>query len=112
MISCSYEWKQDLLKVERLLVKYNTIEQISDSNDSVYTYSVIERLIYYSAFIIRKLIDCGTKLSDDAEQYAFLVEKYKTIREVNFLNRALEENQYDWENPIKEIIKGKKYVIG
>ena len=54
MIYESFPWKQDLLQRKRLILKYNHSELLSEENDRAYT--VIEKAIFYSAFIIRKLI--------------------------------------------------------
>ena len=33
----------------------------------------IEKAIFYSAFIIRKLIDCKGKVSDEVDKYSFTI---------------------------------------
>ena len=59
MIFESFPWKQDLRRRKNLIIKYNTAEHFEKNDDT--TYTVIEKAIFYSAFIIRKLIDCGGK---------------------------------------------------
>ena len=71
MIFESFPWKQDLRRRKNLIIKYNTAEHFKKNDDA--TYTVIEKAIFYSAFIIRKLIDCGGKLSDEAENYSLKV---------------------------------------
>ena len=56
MVYESYPWKQELLRQKKLIIKYNTHEEYLKPNDLAYT--MVERGIFYSAFIIRKLIDC------------------------------------------------------
>ena len=62
MILESWPWKQDLLRRKSLLIRYNTSDHLLENEERAYTN--IEKAIFYSAFIIRKLIDCGGKLSD------------------------------------------------
>ena len=69
MIYESYPWKQDLLRRRRLIQKYNSSELHGKNDERAYT--VIEKAIFYSAFIIRKLIDCKGKVSDEVDEYIF-----------------------------------------
>ncbi len=64
MVFQSYPWKQDLQRRRILIIKHNTEENF-DSNFKA-TYTVLEKCVFYSAFIIRKLIDCGGKLSESS----------------------------------------------
>lgn len=66
----SSPWKEDLKRRRQLLLQYNTKEHFEKDEDKAYT--VIEKAIFYSAFIIRKLLDCNGKMSDEADQYAGL----------------------------------------
>ena len=75
MIHESYPWKQDLLRRKRLILKYNCANLLSD--DSAYT--VIEKAVFYSAFIIRKLIDCRVKVSDEVDAYKFTLNLNKAV---------------------------------
>ncbi len=55
MIHESYPWKQDLLRRKRLIQKYNNAKMF-EQEDSDTAYMIIEKAIFYSAFVIRKLI--------------------------------------------------------
>ena len=105
MIYESYPWKQDLLRRKRLFLKYNTAEHFAKNEDS--TYTVLEKAIFYSAFIIRKLIDCPGKMSDEADQYVLHIEKYRPLKEVDILHRWPDENTHDWDHPQNVTVKGK-----
>jgi len=105
MVYESYPWKQDLLCRKRLILKYNNYEQFEKNEDTAYT--VIEKGIFYSAFIIRKLIDCKGKLSDDAENYEFQVKARKPLRQINLMQRWPEEDSHDWENEVILTVNGK-----
>ncbi len=68
MIYESHPWKQDLIDKKLQIQKYNTSKYFNgDNDDQVYT--AIEKGIFYSAFIIRKLIDCKCKVSNEAGYY-------------------------------------------
>ena len=96
MIYESFPWKQDLLQRKRLILKYNHSELLSEENDRAYT--VIEKAIFYSAFIIRKLIDCKGKVSDEVDAYKFRIKGIRPIKEINLLNRWPDEDNYDWKH--------------
>ena len=68
-LSAIYAAPQDLLRRRRLIQKYNRAELLAEDDDRAYT--VIEKAIFYSAFIIRKLIDCKGKVSDEVDKYKF-----------------------------------------
>ena len=59
MIFESFPWKQDLRRRKNLIIKYNTAEHFEKNDDT--TYTVIEKAIFYSAFIIRKWFVWGGK---------------------------------------------------
>lgn len=105
MVYESYPWKQDLLRRKRLFLKYNTVEQFEKNEDA--TYTALEKAVFYSAFIIRKLIDCRGKLSDDADKCALPVEKYAPKKEVNELHRWPDEDTHDWDHPNRVTALGK-----
>ena len=105
MVYESYPWKQDLLRRKRLFLKYNTVEQFERNEEASYT--VLEKAVFYSAFIIRKLIDCRGKLSDEADQYTICSKAYSPLKEVNTVNRWPDENTHDWDNYQKKNVKGK-----
>lgn len=105
MIFESYPWKQDLRRCRNLIVKYNTAEHFEKDDEA--TYTVIEKAIFYSAFIIRKLIDCGGKLSDEAENYSLRVFSIQPLKPVDLLHRWPEEDSHDWENEKEVTVAGK-----
>ena len=105
MVYESYPWKQDLLRRKRLILNYNTAEHFAKNEDS--TYTVLEKAVFYSAFIIRKLIDCRGKLSDDADQYALHIEKFIPLKAVDELHRWPEKDTHDWEHPKNLTVNGK-----
>ena len=105
MVYESYPWKQDLLRRKRLFLKYNTVDCFEKNEDAAYT--VLEKSVFYSAFIIRKLIDCGSKLSDEAENYTLKAKRYKPLKEINRNRRWPEEDSYDWKRPQNVTKKGK-----
>jgi len=84
------------LQRKRLILKYNHSELLSEENDRAYT--VIEKAIFYSAFIIRKLIDCKGKVSDEVDAYKFRIKGIRPIKEINLLNRWPDEDNYDWKH--------------
>lgn len=105
MIFESYPWKQDLLRRKRMFIKYNTVEQLENRNAAAYT--ALEKAIFYSAFIIRKLIDCKSKLSDDADNYAIAVKKHKPLREINRNRNWPDIQNHDFEHSESETVKGR-----
>lgn len=105
MISESWPWKQDLRRRKSLLVKYNTSEHFSLNYEG--TYTVIEKSIFYSAFIIRKLIDCGGKLSDEADRYSIDVRSILPLRHIDIMHRWPEEDSHDWDHERSVTVKGK-----
>ena len=105
MIFESYPWKQDLIRRKSLIYKYNSFEQFNQNSDAAYT--VVEKVIFYSAFIIRKLIDCKGKLSDAAENYTLQVKVKKPLKQIDLMHRWPEEDNYDWENDKIMIVKGR-----
>lgn len=105
MIFESYPWKQDLRKRKNQILKYNTADRFETKEEA--TYTVIEKAIFYSAFIIRKLIDCGGKLSDEAEDYSMKVFSVTPIKHVDNLHRWPEEDSHDWGNEQEITVSGK-----
>lgn len=105
MVFESYPWKQDLLKRKRLIIKYNTAKHFSKNDDA--TYTVIEKGIFYSAFIMRKLIDCASKMSDEAVNYTLNIGVIKPLRNIDFMHRWPEKNSHDWENERIITVQGK-----
>ena len=105
MIYESHPWKQDLWRRKRLLLKYNTVEHFQKNPEA--TYTVLEKAVFYSAFIIRKLLDCKTKLSDEADSYALHVEKHVPLKEVNSMHNWLRDDSHDWDTPHKWTLQGR-----
>lgn len=105
MIFESYPWKQDLLRRKNLLLKYNKAELFEANEES--TYTVIEKAIFYSAFIVRKLIDCGGKLSDEADNYSMCVYSVPPIKQMDNMHRWPEENSHDWDKEQEVTVAGK-----
>lgn len=106
MICESYPWKQDLLQRNQLFLEYNTAEHLEKDFEEAYT--VLEKAIFYSAFIIRKLLDCQSKVSDGLDRYKIRVEKYKSIKKTHRLRVLPNEDSHDWEHPEDEEINGKE----
>ena len=105
MIHESYPWKQDLLKRKRLIEEYNSFERFEQNGEEAYT--IIEKSIFYSAFIIRKLIDCKVKVSDAVDDYMLNVSLRKPLKKIDISHRWLDENSHDWEKEILISVKGK-----
>lgn len=105
MIYESFPWKQDLYRCKSLIVEHNTAECFEQDDDT--TYTVIEKAIFYSAFIIRKLVDCGGKLSDEAENYSIKAFSINPLKSVNRIQRWPEEDSHDWENKKRVNVAGK-----
>ena len=94
MIYESYPWKQDLLRRRRLIKKYNRADLLSEDDDRAYT--VIEKAIFYSAFITRKLIDCKGKVSDEVDKYKFHLKGVRPVKEINLMHRWLDDDSHNW----------------
>ena len=105
MVRESYPWKRDLKRRKLVIQKHNTAEYFERDKDA--TYTVIEKAIFYSAFIIRKLVDCGGKLSDEADKYKIHVKSIKPLRRVDSLHRWPEEDSHDWDNEKSQTVAGK-----
>ena len=105
MIFESYPWKLDLRRRKNLLLKYNKADLFETNEES--TYTIIEKAIFYSAFIARKLIDCGGKLSDEAENYSMKVYSVQPIKRVDNMHRWPEEDSHDWDNEQETTVVGK-----
>lgn len=84
-------------------IQYSRIFRKNDDT----TYIVIEKAISYSAFIIRKLIDCDGNLSDEAENYLLEALAVQPFKLVDFLHRWPEEDSHDWDNEKKVVVTGK-----
>lgn len=97
MIYESYPWKQDLLRRKRLIQKYNRADLLSEDIDDK-AYTVIEKAVFYSAFIIRKLIDCRVKVSDEVDAYKFILKGLRPKKNIDLMHRWPDEKTHDWEH--------------
>ena len=105
MILESYPWKQDLLRRIALIKKYNSTEFFQKNEERAYT--VLEKSIFYSAFIVRKLLDCKSKLSDDADKYSLNVQELAPLKTINFFNSHRIDQNYNWEKTRNATISGR-----
>lgn len=105
MIYESYPWKEDLLQRKRQLLEYNTVEHFQKDEEEAYT--VLEKAVFYSAFIIRKLLDCKTKMSDSADNYHLHITQFKPLGNVDVLHNHLGEKTHDWKSPEKRTVSGR-----
>lgn len=96
MIYESEPWRARLRKIEKNLKKYNTAKKFRKDDSG--TYSTIEQDIFLSAFIIRKLIDCKSKVKDSVRDFEFEVKKYTPIQDINFFHRWPQDGCYDFTN--------------
>lgn len=95
-------WKCDLIWYKKLILQHNKAGEWESDFDEVYT--IIEKAIFYSAFIIRKLIDCD-RLSTDADEWMITVLKYRALCEFTRVNHDIDEDSHDWEHKYVEIVK-------
>lgn len=102
MIYESWPWKQELYKYRKLLDKCSRQKRITEK-----AYTQIEKSIFFSAFIIRKLIDCATKVSDEVDKYSFHLKAVKPLRNIDRMHRWAEFNDYDWDNHYSLTALGK-----
>lgn len=105
MVYESYPWKQELLRQKKSIKKYNTYEEWLKSDDR--TYTMVERGVFYSAFIIRKLIDCKGKMSDDADNYTLKVRAIKPLKEINSITRWPDCDTHEWEKEVTLTVFGR-----
>lgn len=105
MIYESYPWKQDLKRRKKLIVSHNKAWLFSMNLKTPYT--VIEKGIFYSAFIIRKLIDCKGKLSDEADSYVLKADTVKPLKHVDMLHRWPEDDSHDWKHEKNVTVSGR-----
>lgn len=91
MICESEAWKRDL---EKWRARLGRLANDYDSR----SYVAVEKAIFYSAFIMRKLFDCPTKISDTAKQLKIPTERYVVpIGKINLLRHIFNED--DFLNP-------------
>lgn len=102
MIYESYPWKCDLSKRCETLKKY-THKPIKTDDD----YTKVEKAIIYSAFIIRKLIDCHSKTSDEVDKYVLNVESIPSVEKMDIANNWIKESTHNWNRATSETISAK-----
>lgn len=108
MIFESGPWKDDLLSYRSKINEYSSSKYFqNDDDDSDNAYSILEKSIFYSAFVIRKLVECKTKLSDEADRYALKVEIFESKRHFDNMHHWTSEDSHNWESPIKQTKQGK-----
>lgn len=105
MIYESYPWKRDLYRLSRRIRRHNAGWRFRFFEDR--TYTIIEKCIFYSAFVIRKLIECRSKVSDEVTNYSLQITNVQPLREINHMNRWPEENSHDWANETPATVCGK-----
>lgn len=106
-------WKDDLSSYRSKIMEYCSSKYFQNDDDvSDEAYSILEKSIFYSAFVIRKFVDCKTKLSDEADSYALNVEIFESKKNFDNLHRWTSENSHDWESSIRQTKKVKIFVIG
>ena len=67
MIDNSSLWKEDLKRFRDEFIHYNVLEHLQAEDDHAFDY--LQRAVFYSAFITRKLIDSPGKVSDAVDNY-------------------------------------------
>ena len=82
------------MRRKQLIQKYNHAELHGDDR----AYTVIEKAIFYSAFIIRKLIDCKGKVSDKVDKYIFRLKGVRPIKEIDLVHRWPDDDTHNWEH--------------
>lgn len=84
------------MQKKRLIQKYNRAVFYDKEDGRAYT--IIEKAIFYSAFIIRKLIDCKGKVSDEVDAYIFHLKGVRPIKEIDLLHRWPEDSTHNWRH--------------
>lgn len=102
MLSESWPWKQELCKYRKLLDKCSQQKRITEK-----AYTQIEKSIFFSAFIIRKLIDCTTKVSDEVDGYSFHLNTIQPLRNIDRMHRWADYDDYDWNHQHSVTVPGK-----
>jgi len=106
MIYDSYPWKSELVKIRKYLERNYMYDMEGNVNDLKRFY--FEKNLFYSAFIIRKLIE-SDRMSDYIDNMNIKVKAYKPKRHVNRINCFMDNDMYNLEEytkitlPIKEI---------
>lgn len=107
MIENNTLWKVDLRRFKDEFTKYNTIEHLKTEDDHAFDY--LQRAVFYTAFIIRKLIDSPGTVSDAVDNYKLNIYTYKPKDRIDVLNSVPDKYSHDWEHP-QSIVKSAKEV--
>ncbi|MDB6268910.1 hypothetical protein [Lactobacillus amylovorus] len=107
MIYDSQPWRDLLADIKDEIQEVNTEEKFKSDDEN--TSSVLEKDIFLSAFVIRKLIDCKSKVIDKLRDYTFKVKTYKPIKRVDFFHRWPGDGCFDLEKS-KEIHVNEKLI--
>lgn len=102
MIHESYTWKQDLIK-QRDRIAINVNKKRDEE-----TLASIEKGVFFSAFIIRKLMDCPGKVSDEVDMYRINTIAFSPLKKIDFYNRWIDSESHDWENGKRKSIEGRR----
>lgn len=95
MIYDSQSWRNQLVDIKNEIQEVNIKEKFK--SDYERTSSILEKDIFLSAFIIRKLIDCKSKVIDKLREYTFIVRTYRPIKRVDFFHRWPGDGCFDLE---------------
>lgn len=106
MIFESGPWKNDLSCYRNKIVKYQASSYFQNDDDEI-AYTELEKSIFYSAFVIRKLVECKTKLSDDADHYALKVEVFDSKKHFDNMHHSTSDDSHNWESSKKQTKQGK-----
>ena len=90
MIYNSYIWKEDLRKKERKIESLCD-QPIMENEDSL---DIFEKEVFLSAFIIRKLIDSKSKVSDTIDNYCLRIDKLSAKKDGISLISSHKVNKY------------------
>ncbi len=105
MIRESYPWKPDLLRDADIIEKW-----AAKKTDSEYRLMLLEKKVFLSAFVIRKLIeDC--KITDKIAECSILCRVYPTRgTEVDFMNWHDLDKHYDLSSKQRADINIKSFA--
>lgn len=97
MIENSTLWKEDLKRYRDEFIRYNVLEHLLTEDDHAFDY--LQRAVFYSAFIIRKLLDSPGKVSDAVDNYLLKVNSINTKKRFDVLYADPDEYSHDWDHP-------------
>lgn len=107
MIENSTLWKEDLKRFRDEFIQYNIHEHLEADDDHAFDY--LQRDVFYTAFIIRKLLDSPGTVSDAVNNYQISIDSYKPKDRIDILNSVPNEYSHDWEHP-QRIIRSARDV--